>query len=141
MNKSTIEQTMPSAETGTGLLNTMVNRNQGSGKLQRTKKRERNVIYKGNFQLFLNFPCCSYLDVTFFSKQLVFFSLPFITDVCREFLSSRSAWWTGEASKNQVAVLSAFRGDTPFRWFLLNFFGKFFEIFFGKFFDEFFTNF
>ena len=77
MNKSTIEQTMPSAETGTGLLNTMVNRNQGSGKLQRTKKRERNVIYKGNFQLFLNFPCCSYLDVTFFSKQLVFFFTPF----------------------------------------------------------------
>ena len=44
MNKSTIEQTMPSAETGTGLENTMVNKNQGSGKLQRTKKKREMLI-------------------------------------------------------------------------------------------------
>ena len=41
MNKSTMEQTMPSAETGTGFWNTRVNKNQGSGKLQKTKKKEK----------------------------------------------------------------------------------------------------
>ena len=40
MNKSTMEQTMPSAETGTGFWNTKVNKNQGSGKLQKTKKKK-----------------------------------------------------------------------------------------------------
>ena len=40
MNKSTMEQTRPSAETGTGFWNTRVNKNQGSGKLQKTKKKE-----------------------------------------------------------------------------------------------------
>ena len=38
MNKSVIEQIMPSAETGTGFLNTTVNKNQGSGKLREGKK-------------------------------------------------------------------------------------------------------
>ena len=38
MNKSVIEQIMPSAETGTGFLNTIVNKNQGSGKLREGKK-------------------------------------------------------------------------------------------------------
>jgi len=32
-NSSAMEQTMPSAETGTGFPNTNVNKNQGSGKL------------------------------------------------------------------------------------------------------------
>jgi hypothetical protein len=36
-----MEQTMPSAETGTGFPNTNVNKNQGSGKLQRWK----NSVY------------------------------------------------------------------------------------------------
>ena len=44
MNKSTMEQTMPSAETGTGFWNTRENKNQGSGKLQKTKKRNLNFI-------------------------------------------------------------------------------------------------
>ena len=45
MNKSTMEQTMPSAETGTGFWNTRVNKNQGSGKLQKTKKKEILTLF------------------------------------------------------------------------------------------------
>ena len=45
MNKSTMEQTMPSAETGTGFWNTKVNKNQGSGKLQKTKKKEILALF------------------------------------------------------------------------------------------------
>ena len=57
MNKSTMEQTMPSAETGTGFWNTRVNKNQGSGKLQKTKKKEiLTLIYSVLYILYLILP-------------------------------------------------------------------------------------